>query len=432
MTAPTDELAHALRGAADDIVERAHPRAVDPTTIWKRGRRAAWAARAAAVGLAAAVLAWVATIGLVMRPGPETLPADGSGLTYPQFVTELFPGSYSAGSVPVFGTVHLPEGASMRTYVIERNGLLSLVPGPSPLATEGTLAPDGRHVLTPEGVVDLRDATLARPNAADPLIGGDNVIESDGRWSPDSQHVSIPTDWGPAVVDLRANLTTQPLGGKDDDLIAVAGWRDDQTLVGVRETAGEGAPVLEVVSRTLSEERWTAETRIEIPQQIRAGGPSFVHASPDGSQLLLRFPDQTDSGSENAVHIDARSGKPVPLAGDDGPATARWDGCAPAWQDNLPLRSSGGLHRPGAATTVVEFSGRLDLGCVALAGTELTGTPDPHSAGVTRERVWRAALPVAAGLTLITAVWVVVALRRSRRLERPGKRWLPMIYVQRF
>ena len=27
---------------------------------------------------------------------------------------------------------------------------------------------------------------------------------------------------------------------------------------------------------------------------------------------------------------------------------------------------------------------------------------------------------------------VVVALRRSRRLERPGERWLPMIYVQRF
>ena len=80
----------------------------------------------------------------------------------------------------------------------------------------------------------------------------------------------------------------------------------------------------------------------------------------------------------------------------------------------------------------MEFSGRLDLGCVALAGTELTGTPDRHSAGVTRERVWRAALPVAAGLALVTAVWVVVALRRSRRLERPGERWLPMIYVQRF
>ena len=53
MTAPTDELAHALRGAADDVVERAHPRPVDATAVWRRGRRAAWAACAAAAGLAA-------------------------------------------------------------------------------------------------------------------------------------------------------------------------------------------------------------------------------------------------------------------------------------------------------------------------------------------------------------------------------------------
>ena len=155
-----------------------------------------------------------------MRPGQGTLPADGSGPTYPEFVSELFPGSYAAGSAPVLGTVDLPEGASRRTYVIERNGLLGLVPGPSPLATAGTLAPDGHHLLTDEGVVDLRDSTLSRPSAADPLIGGDAVIETDGRWSPDSQHVSIPTDRGPAVIDLRADLTTEPLGGKDDDLVA--------------------------------------------------------------------------------------------------------------------------------------------------------------------------------------------------------------------
>lgn len=71
----------------------------------------------------------------------------------------------------------------------------------------------------------------------------------------------------------------------------------------------------------------------------------------------------------------------------------------------------------------------MDLGCVTLAGNELTGTPEPHPSGVLREQVWRVALPVGAALALIGAVWIVLALRRSRR---HGERFLPMIYVQRF
>lgn len=429
MTTPTDELARALREAAGDLVEQAHRPAPDTATIWKRGRRVAWTARAAAAGLVAAALLLVTTVVLVVRQGPSTLPADGSTLTYPQFVSEIFPGRYAAGPQPVFGYVMTLDPSSTRTFVIHRSGLLSAVPGAFPVAFEGTLAPDGLHVLTADGVADLSDGSLIRPNAADPLIGGDNDLGTDGRWSPDSQHVAITTENGPAVIDLRANMTTPPLDDEDDDLIAVAGWRDAETLVGVRSIGSDASPALEVVSRARSAQRWTAESRIDLAQQARPGAPSFVHASPDGSRLLLRFPNQSGSIIGSAVLVDARSGQPVPLTDDGSTATTEWDACPPVWQENLPLRSSGGLHRPGDSSAVLEFSGRLDLGCVSLAGAELTGAPDPRSVLVLRERVWRVALPIGAVIALVGAAWVTLALRRSRRNERPGKRWLPMIYV---
>jgi hypothetical protein len=72
----------------------------------------------------------------------------------------------------------------------------------------------------------------------------------------------------------------------------------------------------------------------------------------------------------------------------------------------------------------VEFSGRLGVGCLSLAGNELTGAADPRSAGLLREQVWRVALPLGGALAAIVLVWSGVALRRS---HRRGERFLPWI-----
>ena len=86
-----------------------------------------------------------------------------------------------------------------------------------------------------------------------------------------------------------------------------------------------------------------------------------------------------------------------------------------------------GLRRPVSGEDVMSFSGHTQHGCVALAANELTGAPAPGAAGVWRERLWQvwiAALPVGGAVALLGAVWMVVALRRSRR---HGEDFLPMV-----
>lgn len=425
---PTDQLTRALRGAADELVAGAHPRAADAAAIWKRGRRAAWAARAAAAGLVATALLLLGTVAVVMRGGPTTTPADTEGLTYPALVSDLFPGLHVAGSTPVFGFVTGPHDSRTSAHTIDRRGLLSVVPGSSPLALGGALAPDGRHLLVDDGVVDLDDGILRRMIANDETIRS-RVVGS-GVWAPDSAHVLIDTANGPAVLDTFAVVTTRP-GSADAD-VTPAGWRDATTALGVREYSDDGQTVLDVVTRGLSDEAWSTVARIRAPAAQSQQRPAAVHASPDGSRLLLRYSPAPEKDSEPAVLVDAESGEALPVA-DRGRSTAiEWDGCPPVWRVDEPLLASGGLSRVGDAAPVMRFSGRIPVGCVSLAGSELSGSPDPDSAGDLRERAWRVAVPLGVVIALIGAVWVVLALRRSRRLERPGRRWLPMIYVQRF
>jgi len=157
--------------------------------------------------------------------------------------------------------------------------------------------------------------------------------------------------------------------------------------------------------------------------------PSAAHASPDGSSVLVIFPAVTGSDAVAGVLVDTRTGERVAFAGGGIDATGDWDACDPVWQGNVPLTASGGLYRAADGAAVMEFSDRLDFGCVTLAGNELTGAPEARSAGLVREQVWGVALPIGVGLVVIALVWSAVALRRSRRR---GERFLPWILTYPF
>ncbi len=73
------------------------------------------------------------------------------------------------------------------------------------------------------------------------------------------------------------------------------------------------------------------------------------------------------------------------------------------------------------------FSGRRSLGCVTLAGNELTGAPVPGSGRCWQDRLWqlwRQPCRWASSWSCSAAVWMVVALRRSRK---HGEDFLPMV-----
>jgi hypothetical protein len=425
MTPSTDELARVLRSSAADLVDRANLPGPDATALWGRGRRARTLARAAIAGLAAVTVLLVAALALVMRPVTPTEPADGVPSTYPAFVSDLFPGSFEPGPVAVFGLVAATGEGPVNAFVVNRSGLLDAVSGSSPAGEGGVLAPDGHHLLTPEGIADLRDGSVVRPMRGEPNPGGQ--IGSDARWSPDSVHVLVDTAAGPTVIDSFANPVWVPSG--DDGEVLPAGWLDASTAMGVRERAVDGIRTLELVTRGLGETGWTAVRPIDVGAVEGQAVPGTVHASPDGSRLLLRYPVASSSDAGWGVLVDTRTGQRVAFAGGDRSTVVGWDACTPVWQRNEPLTASGGLHRPADGAAVVEFSGRLELGCVSLAGNELTGSADPRSAGLLREQVWRVALPLGAALGVVALVWSAVALRRS---HRRGERFLPWILTYPF
>jgi hypothetical protein len=82
--------------------------------------------------------------------------------------------------------------------------------------------------------------------------------------------------------------------------------------------------------------------------------------------------------------------------------------------------------------SVLRVSGHGEHGCVSLAGNELTGAPVAGAAGAWQERAWQqwvAALPVGGVLVLVGTIWMVVALRRTRR---NGEDFLPMLLGRLF
>lgn len=435
MTSPTDELTRLLTQVADDLVERAPVAGPDTTSMWRRGRRVTWAARAAAAGILAVVMLVLVTGGVLRLGGaPATLPAGGDALTYPKVVSDMFPRELQLGAGPIFGLVATSPTASEPddTLVIERVGVLATLRTGKPssgevivLSSDGAappaLAPDGTKALTTEGIVDVTDGFVTRPLASDPVIQSASI--SRGVWSPDSQHVLVDTVDGPVVVDAYAQPVLSPAAG--DQAVRAAGWLDATTVLGVRQSAGGEGGALDIVTRELAEPQWATVSTVAADAVHGSIPPSKVFAAPDGSRLLLVYP--TGSGPSQLALINTRTGTPVAFAGESPSIPATWDDCDPVWQAGQPLNANGGLSRPTTGESVMSFSGHRHNGCVTLAGNELTGSPAPGAAGARQERAWetwRAALPFGGVLALIGVVWMVIALRRSRR---HGETFLPMI-----
>lgn len=430
MTRSTEELTRLLTGAADDIVERAPAPGPDTLRLWRQGRRVAWVARAAAVAIVAVVMALVAAGGVLVTGLPTTVPSDGGTLTYPEVVSDQFTGFLQAGSDPVFGLVATARTDSepFDSLVIERRGTLaSLGTAPGPAAhivlslggSAPAVSPDGRRALTSDGIVDLDDGSVTRPVGLAPEVL--SVVGSRGAWSPDSQHVLVSTVDGPAVIDGFSDLVFGPAAG--DGEIRAAGWRGNDTVLGVRPSPAGG---LDVVARGLADPAWQVVGTVAEDAVAGGGAPASAFASPDGSRLLLVYPGGA-SGPARSVLVDARTGARVPFTGETPSTMVAWDTCDPVWQAGQPLTALGGLHRPATGESVLSFSGHRELGCVALAGNALTGAPAPGAAGAWQERAWQlwvAALPFGGVLALAGAVWMALALRRSRK---HGEDFLPMV-----
>jgi hypothetical protein len=427
MTRPTDELTRLLAGAADHLVERAGVPNPDPSRLWRQGRRITWLARSAAVGLVAVIMLLAATGGVLLRDLPTAVPAKDGSLTYPEVVSDLSLEFLPVGNDPIFGLVATAPTASESadSLVITRaGGLANLGTGPAHgdhivLSSTGTapaLAPDGRRALVVDGsatgIIDLGTGARARASETDPIPVNPG---SRGVWSPDSRHVLLDTLAGPVVLDARADPVLVPALG--DGATRAAGWRDAETVIAVQQTAWDGAPGLEIVTRGLTDAGWTTVSTVSADAPTRADRPLQVFATPDGSRLLLAHPADA-SGPAISILVDARTGARVPFAGAGPSTTVAWDSCAPVWQRGQPLLADGGLRRPVTDERVMTFTGHREHGCVSLAGDELTGTPAPGTAGAWQERLWRlwtAVLPLGAVLALVGVAWMVGALRRRHK-----------------
>lgn len=433
MTPSTEELTRLLTGAADDVLERDRVPAPDAPVLWRQGRRVTWTGRAAAAVIAAVVLFLVATGGVALTGISPTVPASGGTSTYPKVVSDMFVKDLPSDTGRIFGLVVTAPTASQPadTLAIQRRGVVASLRSANPsngepivLAHGGApvLSPDGLHAITTDGVVQFDGGVAIPPVVSYPTIPTRTAVND--VWSPDSQHVLLSTVGGPAVTNGYASVVITPAPG--DAFIRAAGWRDKDTVLGVRPAADGG---LDIVARALTEPQWSTIGTVAADGVADPASLTRAYASPDGSRLLLIYPD---SGSGRAVLVDTSTGARVPFAGEAGPAMVAWDTCAPVWQDGQPLLADGGLRRPVTRESVMRFSGHGDHGCVSMAGNELTGSAAQGAAGAWRERayqLWIAALPLGGGLVLVGTIWMVIALRRSRR---HGEDFRPMILGRLF
>ena len=128
-----------------------------------------------------------------------------------------------------------------------------------------------------------------------------------------------------------------------------------------------------------------------------------------------------------SVLVDARTGARVPFAGENPSTSVAWDHCDPVWQAGQPLSANGGLRRPATDETVMAFSGHRSLGCIALAGNELTGHPLRARPAPGRNGCGRC------GRQPSHSPWCSSCSQRSgwssplRRSKRHGEDFLPMV-----
>ena len=163
-------------------------------------------------------------------------------------------------------------------------------------------------------------------------------------WSPDSEHVLLSTVGGPAVTNGYADVVLRPATG--DEAVRAAGWRGNDTVLGVRPAADGG---LDIVARGLAEPGWSTVGTVAADAVAGAGSLSRVFASPDGSRLLLVLSASgvgPGSDSERAVLVDARTGARVPFTGE----TSAADGGLGRLRPRVAGRAAAARRRRAAPT----------------------------------------------------------------------------------
>ena len=468
MTPSTEELTRLLTGAADDIVEGHHGLGPDAPALWGRGRRATWAARGAAVGVVAAV---VAAIGLAVWPtgAPRTsdpaVMVDVDGTTrltaYPDVIAKA-PNVLTTTTPGVTAAVVPGEGPD-QVYAVSPAGVVSRVPLPreeSQFGAGPALSPDGRWVAHGPALSNLvTGATVPPAPARAQLERTWGSPEGPAWWSPDSRRIFVGTvnegqpRFGGVVIGTDGSTTEVPVI-VDGIAPIFAGWLDDTTLLALLDL-GPGSTRLELRTWTFGDTAWTDRGTV-ISWSPKDTLTTRASLSPDGSRLLLVSSDDTQEtqsiAGTNAMMFDPRTGAQLGMPAGDGSLTpSQWGkgtavtwkgwGCRSAWRGGLPVITDGsirgfvdtdptGLVDGKTTTELVAVSPGYGEACVAFAGNELRGTPVTNHLAVWQERLWTWGWPLLGVDLVVLALWGWN--RRHKNLWRRPLGHLPPIIAKPF
>ena len=456
----TDQLSAALRDLVADAERGVRPPEADD--VWLVGRRRRVSAVAVRLTVAACLLAVVALVVWPAGPPRAVLPAvrlDGTerlatypdALAKPPFVHVTTTPGVTAALVPASG----PAG---RPYAVSPEGAVTRVslpagevdvPGLRP-----SLSPDGRWAARGAVLTDLVSGVTV-PDAQEQVRLDRRWTPADEAswWSPDSRRVFVAAHNQGAIradgVVVGTDGSTMEVPLVEGGLQAIfAGWLDDDTLLALLDL-GPGTTRLEMRTWTIGETSWTSTTAVvewgtDEYSQLRA------LLSPDGERLLITgaVTDESNGLSGTAAMMfDPRSGARLGMPLADGSVDvsrwarggfAEWEGwgCRPAWHEDLPVITDGGVKgfvnptgRPGGGELVSVSSG-YGRPCVAFAGNELRGSAVTNHALVWKERLWSWGLPLL-GLTLLgLAAWAWNRRHRGSWRQPPRRR--PAIITQPF
>ena len=441
-----------VREALSRLVADEPDDTVDPAVLdaaWRAGSRRRWRTRAG-VGAALAVVAILVAGALVPLPAPSAaVPGTSSGASLPSYPEHVaMPLRPSETSTPGLAALVVPGTSATRSgeYAVAPDGSVAYVPlgGASDTFLTGSadaVSPNGRWLATASAVLDLTTAarvgvTLDR--------SGDPAEQQRGAawWSPDSQRVlypAVPSLAGSEglVVDVRGTTQVVPPAGVGDALL-LAGWTDDDTVIGIWR---RGVDAFAVLRWRLGDPRWTDGATLTWPGW-EDDPQAAASVSPDGSRLLLlRSVDRGDSGAApgtEAQVFDASTGALVGFPVGDVPASeAGWTqgsflswegfGCRPAWRGDVPVITDGGVRLANgpAGDELVSISSGFGRGiCPSFAGNELQGVPVSNLGAVWRERLRTWGLPLAVLVLIGLAVWRFGRRQNWREHPKP----LPAIF----
>jgi hypothetical protein len=222
------------------------------------------------------------------------------------------------------------------------------------------------------------------------------------------------------------------------DALLLAGWPDDDTVVGIWR---RGVDTFAVLTWRLGDARWADGATLTWPGW-EDDPQAAASVSPDGSRLLLlRSVDHGDSGADpgtEAQVFDASTGALVGFPVGDVPASeAGWTqgsflswegfGCRPAWRGDVPVITDGGVRLANgpAGDELVSISSGFGRGiCPSFAGDELQGVPVSNLGAVWRERLRTWGLPLAVLVLIGLAVWGFGRRQNWREHPKP----LPAIF----